>query len=114
MSFNEEMEEVNEGFRWFFKWLLPRALLVILILSVVGWGLNAAGLFGSTVVERKVFENSYQRSEGMKARIATEKAALAEIEAQLSNPELDKQTRHNLLAQRRAARVRLRTAEEMQ
>ena len=107
---HEDIREARKGILF----LLPVIVLVIIVLSLVGWGLNAAGIFGSTVVERKVFEHSYQRSEAMKARIATDEAALAEIEARLSNPKLDAETRANLEAQARAARVRLKAARSQQ
>ena len=107
---NQELREVRKGTLF----LLPVVLLVIVVLSLVGWGLHAAGVFGSTVVERKVFEHSYQRSEAMKARIATDEAVLAEIETRLSNPKLDADTRANLEAQARAARVRLKAARSQQ
>lgn len=84
---------------WTFWRFLPIGVAVIVVLSVVGFAMNSLGLFGHTVVERKVFENSYQRSEALKARIATDEAALSEIEIKLRNPNLDPDTRSNLEAQ---------------
>lgn len=86
----------------------------IVVLALVGFGLNSLGLFGRTVVERKVFENSYQRSEALKSQVATEEATLAEIDRKLSNPNLDPDTRTNLEAQASAARIRLNTARSKQ
>lgn len=88
--------------------------LVIIVIGAVGFGTRALGLWGNTYVERKVFEESYQRSESLKARIATDRAVLAEIEMQLSSESLDANTRINLKAQARAARVRIETAKQQQ
>jgi hypothetical protein len=63
-------------------------------------------------VERKVFENSYQRTESIKASITTDEAALAEIQMNLQNANLDADTRTNLEAQASAIRIRLNAAKE--
>ncbi len=87
---------------------------VVVVLTAVGFGTRYLGLWGDTVIERKVYEGSYQRSESLKARIANDEAVLAEIEIQLTNTTLDATTRTNLEAQARAARVRIRTAKSQQ
>lgn len=102
-------QETKEFWRWF--WI---AIAAIIVLSIVGFGMNSAGLFGRTVVERKVFENSYQRTESIKAQIATDEAVLAEIERKLRNPELSESTKANLEAQSSAARIRIATAKGRQ
>ena len=110
-------QEVDVGLRearWTFFRGLPLLVTIIVILSVIGFGFNSFGLLGSTIVERKVFEHSYQRAEGLKARIATDEAVLAEIERKLTNPNLDADTRANLEAQASAARIRIATARRMQ
>ena len=89
-------------------------VVVIMTLSIAAVGARYFGLWGDTYVERKVFEGSYQRSESIKSRIATDEAVLVEIEAQLQNQSLDANTRTNLEAQARAARVRIRTAKTQQ
>lgn len=106
MNYKDEVKEVG----WAFRRILGWVVLAAVVLGAVGFGLNSLGVFGHTFVERKVFEQSYQRSEALKSRIATDEAALAEIEAQLRNPNLDADTRANLEAQAAAARVRLRAA----
>ena len=88
--------------------------MVIVTVFAVGFTLNSLGYLGKTVVERKVFEQSYQRSEGIKAQIATDEAVLAEIERKLANPNLDETTRTNLEAQATAARVRIDIAKRRQ
>jgi len=97
--------------RWTFWRILGLVVIAVVVLGAVGFGLRSLGVFGDTVVERKVFENSYQRVEALKSQIATDKAVLAEIEAKLRNPRLDEDTRYNLEAQATAARIRIKTAE---
>jgi len=78
----------------------------ILIVLLASMGLR----FYSVYVTRMVYTNSYQYSEGLKDRINTMRASLAEIEARLSNPDLDPTTRNNLEAQRSALRIQLNAA----
>lgn len=111
MSYREEMKEAYSDAKWTLWKYLPLALVVIVVLFITGFVLSSIGVFGSTVVERKVFENSYQRSEAIKSQINTDKAVLKEIEMKLRNPNLDKDTRFNLEAQASAARIRINTAE---
>ena len=85
----------------------------IAVIAVALTGLKYGCMTADTIIERKVYEESYQRSESLKARIAADEAVLAEIEVQLSNLELDSETRINLEAQARAARVRIATANKM-
>jgi len=88
--------------------------VVVALLAGGGLALKYGCRTADVAIERKVFEGSYQRSESLKARIATDEAVLAEIEAQLQNAELDPATQANLNAQARAARVRIRTAKAQQ
>jgi len=100
--------------RWtFFRFFSIFATIVIL-LSLLFFGMKAIGLIGKTAVERVVFEQSYQRSESLKSQIAMDEANLTEINAQLMNPNLDENTRFNLEAQARAARIRIATAKGQQ
>ena len=108
----DEFAQDIKVFRWTFWKIFATFLTAIVILSAVGFGLNSMGVFGRTVVERKVFENSYQRTEAIKSQIATDEAVLAEIQVKLRNPNLDPDTRHNLEAQATAARIRIRVAKE--
>ena len=113
-NYRKEADVVFREARWTFFRGLPLFVTVIILLSVFGFGLRSIGFLGSTVVERKIFEHSYQRSEGLKTRIATDEAVLAEIEQKLTNPKLDPDTRANLEAQASAARIRIATARRMQ
>lgn len=95
---------------WTLRRFLPVTLVVIALVAAVAFGLHAVCVTGETAVERKAFENSYQRKAGIKARIANDEAALAEITRQLQNPNLDADTRTELEAQAAAIRVRLGAA----
>ena len=110
MNRQQEGRELRAEFRHW--WLYGLALVVIAV--VVLTGLNYVGVFGHTVVERKVFENSFQYSESRKAEIGTYEAQLAEIGSQLASPNLDAATKQGLMAQQAALRVRLRTAKSKQ
>jgi hypothetical protein len=110
-EYRNEARQVAKDARWTFWRFLPLFLIVVVVLSGVGFGLNSLGLIGKTAVEREVFEQSYQRSESIKAEIAMNEATLVEIERKLSNPNLDENTRHNLEAQASAARLRIATAK---
>jgi len=108
------MRGIHKEARWTFWKFLPLGLVTIVVLALIGFGLQSAGLLGKTVVERKVFENSYQRTESIKAQIATDEAVLVEINLQLANPNLSKDTVYNLEAQAAAARVRIAAAKGRQ
>ena len=113
-DYRKEAREIAVESRWTFFRFLPLLLGAIIILALFGFGLKSLGLIGGTAVERKVFEESYQRSESLAAAIAHEKSVLSQIERQLSNPNLDENTRYNLNAQASAARIRISTAMEKQ
>lgn len=110
MDRSEERELTRSVQRVFWRVFLT-AVVAAVVIGAVGFGLNALGVIGGTAVERKVFENSYQRSEAIRAQIANDRAVLAEIERKLANPKLDPEVRQNLEAQAAAARIRIRTAK---
>lgn len=113
-QYRDDMRQVSREAHWTFWKFLPLFLTVVIVLGLIGFGMNSLGLFGRAVVERKVFENSYQRTESIKAQIATDEATLAEIDRKLRNPSLDANTRSNLEAQATAARVRIAAARGRQ
>ncbi len=113
-EYRKEARQVAVDTRWTFFRFLPIFITSVVILAALGFGLRSLGYWGGTVVERKVFEQSYQRSEALKAQIAHEEAVLAEIERKLSNPGLDENTRFNLNAQASASRIRSSTARSKQ
>ena len=81
------------------------SIVFIVITSVVIFVLNALGVIGNTMVERAVFENSYQKKAGDAEAINIYRAQLAEIERQLANPNLGETTRANLEAKQASIRV---------
>jgi len=103
------MEEKKDVFKWYMLFLL-----IAVIFTIVFTGLNYAGVFGKTVVERKVFENSYQRSAGLKQQIATYEAQIAEIEVQLADPTRDEESKKAINAQLASLRIQLKAARSRQ
>ena len=110
---DEARHVIREG-HWTFWKAVPLVMLAVIALSAVGFGLQSLGLFGRTVVERKVFEQSYQKQAAVRSQIATDEAVLAEIDRKLLNPDLDAGTRHSLEAQASACRIRIATARKEQ
>lgn len=110
--YRNRANQMAKDARWTFWRFLPLFIVSILALSLLGFGLHSLGVFGETVVEREIFENSYQRNEALKSQIAQDEAVLVEIERKLANPNLDADTRANLEAQAAAARIRIATAKE--
>ncbi|MFH0857201.1 MAG: hypothetical protein V1848_00445 [Candidatus Magasanikbacteria bacterium] len=103
---NENKELRSEFRRWWFY-----IIGLIVIATVVFGVIRYVGVFTSTVVEREVFENSYQYSEARKAEIVTYEAQLAELRSQLSNPNMNDGDRANIEAQISAINVRLNVAK---
>lgn len=113
-TYRDEMSDVARESSWTFFRFLPLIVIAVLIMAALFFGLRSAGLIGGTVVERVVFEQSYQRSEALKSQIATDEAVIMEIERKMMNPSLDEDTRFNLEAHLSAARVRIATAKGRQ
>lgn len=112
-GFRESFDEGLGATRWAFFKSLPFMLVVTLIFLAVSAVISTLYMLGHTVVERKVFENSFQRTAGLKERLATDEAVLVGLRAQLSNPNLDQNTRTNLEAQAAAIRVRIDTTRRL-
>jgi len=85
------------------SWWIWILFLVIITIIVIGL-LRVGGIIGTTVVERVVFEQSFQYKEGMAQRVSTIEANIAEIDMLIAtgkgNPE-------ELQAQRSVLRVQL-------
>lgn len=110
---NKYRADVGNGLkeaRWTFFKGLPLFLLVVVFLSLLIFALNSIGLFGRTVVGRKVFENSFQYAEARKSEIATFEAQLIEINRKLSSSTVTSATRTNLEAQAASLRIMLSVA----
>lgn len=79
--------------------------------AIVFAGLNFMGVIGKTIVERKVFESSYQKHEADKDAFTTYSAQLAQLRAKLRNPELSQGTKIEIKAQIDAINI-LRESKE--
>lgn len=101
------MEAEKKYFAGWWLWIL----LLIVVSFPVLFGMRSCGLIGGTILERKVFENSYQYTEARKTEMLTYQAQLAEIEGKLLNPDLDPSTRTNLEAQASAIRIQLNVVQ---
>ncbi len=99
------MDQEKKEFGGWWMWVL----LLLVISTVVFGALNYVGLIGKTVVERKVFENSFQYSEARKAEVATFEAQLAEINHRLSG-NINADARNMLESQASALRIHLSVA----
>ena len=104
-SYRNDVNNLNKEVNWTFWKILPVSIVIIVIISVIGFGLNSAGLIGSTMVERVVFEQSFQYKTGMAQRGAILEANIAEVDILLrDNPE----NRQDLLNQRSVLNVQLK------
>lgn len=88
-------------------WMWILALTVVTLIAFTG--LRYAGVIGQTVVEREVFEQSYQYTAAQKQRIATYKAQMAELEGKLLNPNMDEADKANINAQLSGIRIQLQS-----
>ncbi len=97
----------------FLGWWIFLLVLLIVMMGIFG----ATGVIGrivNVVVEREVFERSFQYQEGKSDQIATYRAQMAELEGHLANPELSAGGRANIEAQLSAIRIQLNTAIQLQ
>jgi len=106
MAIDTEKKEVAGWWMWI--------LMLVVVSSIIFTGLSYFGIIGKTVVERAVFEQSYQKKAGDKQKIAIFEAQLAEIMRKLSNSELDATTRSNLEASASSIRIQLTAARSVQ
>lgn len=88
-----EKEKKYVGGWWF--WIL----FLMICSAVVLAGLRGAGIWGKTVLERKVFESSYQKKEADKTGITAYSAQLAMLRGKLNNSNLSPSARANIKAQ---------------
>lgn len=99
------MEQEKKYFGGWFVW----AFFLMVVSGIVLTGLNYAGIIGRTIIEREVFEQSYQKKAADHDRMSTYQATLAEIQGRLLNPNLDTGTRANLEAQASSIRIMIRS-----
>ena len=108
-EFNKDFKEIKYIVNKFFWWIVG----LILLITAIGFITDGFGLLGKTVLERAVFEQSFQRKAGLEAQLSAYEASLREIELKLRNPNLDKNTRYNLEAQASTLRARINSVENI-
>lgn len=89
------MEQEKKYLGGWWVWILT---LIVLSMIVFG-GLRYAGIIGGTIVERKVFENSYQKHEADKEAVTSYSAEIRMLRSRLDNPNLDDGTKAEIQAQ---------------
>ena len=85
-------------------------LLLVVVTVVVGGVLRSLGMIGGTILERKVYENSFQYSESRKSELAMWNAELANIQSLLSSPDISKEQRNTLMARQRFLKMQIANA----
>lgn len=89
------METEKKYFGGWWVWVV----FLFIVTAIVLFGMNSIGIIGKTVVERKVFENSYQKQASDNDALTTYSAQLAQLRAKLNNPNLDDGTKVEIQAQ---------------
>ena len=98
MSLDPEKKEFGKWWLW---------VLLLVVISGVALAITSyAGKVTGTVVERTVFEQSYQKQAGDSKRIRTWRAQLAQINSRLAG-ELEPHTRSELESQAAMLRIQL-------
>lgn len=104
-DYRNEARQVAKETSWTFWRFLPITVVALVVITVVFFGLRSFGLIGSTIVERKVFEESFQYKEGMAQRAAILQANIVEVDVLLKgNPE----NRQDLINQKSILSAQLR------
>ena len=86
-------------------------MLVLIVLASIVFGvMRTVGLIGGTIVERKVFENSFQYSESRKSELAIWQAEQQNIQFLLNDPEITRAQRRTLKARAAALRIQIANA----
>lgn len=107
IEYRKEASEFHTEAKWTAWKFLPTIIIISLLLGAIGFGTRSLGLWGGTIVERKIFENSYQRSEALRSEIAQQKATIAILEGQLNGASAEES--EIIQSQLNAARIRLAT-----
>lgn len=93
------------------KWWLFLVFLIILAMVIFGM-INYTNLFVGTIIERKVFEQSYQKKEADKTALTTYKAQLSNLKSKLRNPELNENSRYEIEAQIESIEILIKGKED--
>lgn len=101
------MDGEKKAFGKWWIWVLLLVIVSILALGATGFLTR----FGSTVAERVIFENSFQRNAAEAERIQQLEAELVGINARLRGGDLSETQRNDLEAQRAAVEFQLNRSE---
>lgn len=101
-------EEKKEFGKWW-MFLILLFVAVVIVFTILGY----VGKIGGTIVERKVFENSYQRSESLKSRDNAWQAQLAQINARLTYTDSNSDTYNELMAQKAMLQMQIQQTQGM-
>lgn len=86
-EYRNDARRVAKETSWTFWRFLPIITIVLVVMAAIIFGVRSVTKVGSTIVERKVFENSFQYQKGMEQRAAIIESNIVEIDALLrGNP----------------------------
>jgi len=94
------MQSEKKEFGGWWIWILTLLVITMIIMAA----LNITGVIGKTIVERVVFEQSFQYREGMKQRVNTLEANIVEIDSMIA---LGQGDADELQAQKRVLKIQL-------
>jgi len=89
------MEKEKKCFGGWWVWIVTLLIGSMIVFTI----LNYAGIFGKTVVERVVFENSYQKHEADRDAVTTYDAQISQLKGKLRNPDVSAGTKAEIKAQ---------------
>ena len=89
------METDKKYFAGWWFWIL----LLLILTGIILFGLNSIGLIGKTIVERKVFENSYQKKAADKDARFMYDAQIAVLERRLRSAKLSESEKAEIQGQ---------------
>lgn len=103
MSWDKVGKDVESGPFGLFKWIF----IAIVVLTLLGAGLNAILRPAEVAVDRAVMKNSFQYQAGMEQRAATLEAQIAELDVLIANATTSEE-RQRLQQQKSVFRAQLR------
>jgi len=102
--------KIKQEKKYFASWWMWISFLMIS--AAIIFALNSIRLIGRIVVERKVFEQSYQKQEADKTALTTYSSQLAQLRGKLNNPNIDAGTRVEIKSQIDAILILKSTKED--
>lgn len=102
--FIKDKDKKEVGKWWIFG--ISLVVLTVIVFAVIGY----VGKVSDTIVEREVFEQSYQKQAGDTARMRTYRAQLAAIESRIYS-ETDENVLRELNAQKDMLEVQIKVGQ---